>query len=87
MGRQPDASYWPAPLRRVQPRQRRRCQRLALCYDGAVEKEKDKADAPKQKQSLADYWVSLGMKDVTRPGRGVVIGTGRPVEKKDDEAK
>ena len=52
--------------------------------------KKDKVDEPtppKQEQSLVDYMVSLGMKKVTRPGRGVVIGTGGPVKKKEDEAK
>ena len=52
------------------------------------DKDKDKDDAPKQKQSVADYWISLGMKYVTGTGRGVVIGTGgKPVEKKDDQPK
>jgi hypothetical protein len=54
-----------------------------------MEKDKDKVDAPKQKQSVVDYWISLDMKE-RKPGEpsGFVIGTGgKPVAKKDDQPK
>jgi hypothetical protein len=79
----------PAPRQSVAPvlDGARRCQKLARCYDADMKNDKKKADAPKQEQSLIDYWVSLGMKKVTGTGRAFVIGTGGPVAKKDAEAK
>ena len=52
-----------------------------------MEKDKDKAAPPKQEQSIAEHLISLGAEELKPSGKGFVIGTGGPVEKKDDEAK
>jgi hypothetical protein len=58
-----------------------------------MEKDKDKVDRDKvdktgmPKESMRDRLLRLGFKVSAPTGRGVVIGTGGPVEKKDDQPK
>ena len=53
-----------------------------------MEKDKDKVDKTGMpKDSIRDRLLRLGFKVSASTGRGVVIGTGGPVEKKDDQPK
>ena len=44
-------------------------------------KDDEKGGAPAQKMSIADYWLSLGMKESKPSGKGFVIGTGGKLTK------
>ena len=63
------------------------CQRPAPCYDGGMEKDKDKDDEPKP---VADYWINPAFKQRQPGPKGIFIPIrtgGKPVAKKDDQPK